>query len=404
MKRETTAGRALPALALSLITVLALAPAPALAAAPAAVAGHRTVRPPAAVVRPAAGAVMTLADGLAWALEQAPAAAKGKAFWVGYAIDHLQGERSQIGWFDGTAGAGGRLTVADILAGKTEPQAAAGDGETVRKAAKAALDEIDAKGRPEKKVLKELGFFLKYEPGRPPALAEARMSNLDLSLDFEGLTLFWLGKAPEDRSLALIEKLFGAARTGDLRENLLAAAGCHGTPALVVPFLAGVMESGADDETRKNAAFWIGQQNDADGLRRLVRAAKTDRSEEVREGAVFAISQVELPAAVDEIIALAKGAEKRDVRKQAVFWLGQMASAKSASALEEFARKDGDREVQEHAVFALSQLPDNGGVEPLIKLAKTHPDPQVRKKAVFWLGECDDPRALEALIAIVKGK
>ena len=400
MKHAMTAGRVLPAL--SLVLVLALAPA--LAAGPAAAAGHRTVRPPEAVVRPAAGAAMTLADGLAWALGQAPAAAKGKSFWVGYAIDHLQGERSRIGWFDGSPGAGSRLTVADVLAGKTEPPAAATDGETVRRAAKAALDEIDAQGKPEKKVLKELGFFLKYEPGRPPALAEARMSNLDLSLDFEGLTLFWLGKAPEDRSLALIEKLFGAARTGDLRENLLAAAGCHGTPALVVPFLAGVMESGADDETRKNAAFWIGQQNDADGLRRLVRAAKTDRSEEVREGAVFAISQVELPAAVDEIIALAKGAEKRDVRKQAVFWLGQMASAKSASALEEFARKDGDREVQEHAVFALSQLPDNGGVEPLIKLAKTHPDPHVRKKAVFWLGECDDPRALEALIAIVKGK
>lgn len=398
MKRATTAGRVLPALALLPVLAFGLA----LAAAPAAPAGHRTVRPPEAVVRPAAG--MALADGLAWALGQAPAAAKGKAIWVGYAIERLQGEQSSIGWFDGPTGAGGRLTVADILAGKTEPPAAVSDGETVRRAAKAALDEIDGKGKPEKQVLKELGFFLKYEPGRPPALAEVRMSNLDLSLDFEGLTLFWLGKASEDRSLALVEKLFGAARTGDLRENLLAAAGCHGTPALVVPFLAKVMEGGGDDETRKTAAFWLGQQNDADGLRRLVRAAKSDRSEEVREGAVFAVSQVELPAAVDEIIGLARSAEKRDVRKQAVFWLGQMASKKSASALEEFARKDGDREVREQAVFALSQLPDNGGVEPLIELAKTHPDPQIRKKAVFWLGECDDPRALEALIAIVKGK
>ncbi|NLH77231.1 MAG: HEAT repeat domain-containing protein [Acidobacteria bacterium] len=399
MTRAMKAGRVLPALAL----ILGMALTAALMGAPAAAAGRRTVRPPEAVVRPAAG--MALADGLAWALGQAPSAAKGRAFWVGYAIDRLQGERSSIGWFDGPPGAGGRLTIADVLAGKTAPPAAAGDGEAVRKAAKAALEEIDGKGKPEKMVLKELGFFLKYETGRPPVLAEARMSNLDLAMDFEGLTLFWLGKAAEDRSLALVEKLFGAAaRTGDLRENLLAAAGCHGTPALVVPFLVGVMEGDGDDETRKNAAFWLGQQNDADGLRRLVRAAKSDRSEEVREGAVFAVSQVELPAAVDEIIALARGAEKRDVRKQAVFWLGQMASKKSAAALEEFARKDGDREVQEHAVFALSQLPDNGGVEPLVKLAKTHPDPQVRKKAVFWLGECDDPRALEALIAIVKGK
>jgi HEAT repeat protein len=381
------------------IALLALA---ALAATGAA-AGHRSVRPPDAVVRPASAAE-PLAGRIAWALGQAPKSTPGRAFWVGYSIDRLQGERSQIGWFD-SGGPGRDLTIAEMLAGKTAAApVAASDGEVVRKAAKAALDDLEKKGRPEKKVLRELGFFLKYEPGRSPVLAEMRMSNLDLSLDFEGLTLFWLGKSPEDQSLAVVEKLYGSAGPDDLREDLLAAAGCHGTPALVIPFLSGILSGNGPDEQRKNAAFWIGQQNDAEGLRLLVRAAKSDRSEEVREGAVFAVSQVELPAAVDEIIALARSAEKTDVRKQAVFWLGQMASEKSGKALEEFARKDGDAEIQEQAVFALSQLPDGQGVDALIKLAKTHPDPRIRKKAVFWLGECDDPRALETLVNIIKGK
>jgi hypothetical protein len=372
-------------------------------AATAAAAGHRSVRPPDAVVRPASAAE-PLAGRIAWALGQAPKSTPGRAFWVGYGIDRLQGERSSIGWFDGS-GRGRDLTIAEMLAGKTAAApVAASDGEVVRKAAKAALDDLERKGQPEKKVMKELGFFLKYEPGRSPVLAEMRMSNLDLSLDFEGLTLFWLGKSAEAESLALVEKLYGSAHNEDLQENLLAAAGCHGTPALVIPFLSGILDGNGPDEQRKNAAFWIGQQNDAEGLRRLVRAAQSDRSEEVREGAVFAVSQVELPAAVDEIIALARGAEKMDVRKQAVFWLGQMASEKSGKALEEFARKDGDAEIQEQAVFALSQLPGDQGVDALIKLAKTHPDPRIRKKAVFWLGECDDPRALETLVNIIKGK
>lgn len=374
----------------------------------AAAAEHRSYRPPSTVVRPdaTAAAGRALEGDLAWALGQVPKTAPGRAFWVGYSIDRLQGERSHIGSFN-PGNAGRDLTVAEVLAGKTVPAAAENAGEIVRKAARAALDEIEGRGqpeKPEKEVVKELGFFLKYEPGKTPVLGEVGMSNLELAFDFEGLTLFWLGKAPEDKSLALVRRLYGSAKNDDIREDLIAAAGCHGTPALVVPVLAAILGGDASDELRKGAAFWIGQQNDAEGLRLLARTARQDRSEEVREGAVFSISQIELPAAVDEIIALARSAEKRDVRKQAVFWLGQMASEKSGRALEEFARKDGDTEIQEQAVFALSQLPDDQGVDALIKLAKTHPDPRIRKKAVFWLGECDDPRALETLIGIVKGK
>ncbi|HSA95660.1 MAG TPA: HEAT repeat domain-containing protein [Acidobacteriota bacterium] len=359
-------------------------------------------RPPSRIARPAseAGALETR---FAWALEEASKPGQADAVWIGYAVERLMDENSHIGSFHG----GGRIkepSVAEVLSGqKILPALPEGAGE-VRQAAKAALDEIDKKGKPAKKVLKEIGVFLRYKAGRTPVLAEVNLSSLDLSFDFEALPLYWLGKAPDAESLALVKKLYAASKDAEAREGLLAAAGCHGAPALVVPFLAGVLGGADPDDLRKDAAFWIGQQNDAEGLRVLTRAARADKSAEVREGAVFAISQVELPAAVDELIALARGAELKDVRKQAVFWIGQMASEKSGPALEEFARKNGDIEIQEQAVFALSQLPDNGGVEPLIKLAKTHPDPRVRKKAVFWLGECDDPRALETLISILKGK
>jgi HEAT repeat protein len=337
------------------------------------------------------------------AVGEASASAAGRAFWVGYSIDRLMGENSHIGTF--TDGPGGRdITVAGILAGKGGSTAAIETSQDVQKAAQAAVEKIDGKGRPEKKVVKELGFFLKFGVDKPPLLAGFAMSNLDLSFDFEGAPLHWLGKVTEAESLDLISSLYGRNRGDEVREGLIAAAGCHGTAKLALPFLARVLGGDGTDELRKNAAFWTGQLNDPEGLRLLAKTARSDRSEEVREGAVFGISQVELPEAVDELVALARGAEKRDVRKQAVFWLGQMASEKSGGVLEDIALKDSDIEIQEQAVFALSQLPDNQGVDPLIKLAKTHPDPRIRKKAVFWLGECDDPRALEAIIAIIKGK
>lgn len=359
-------------------------------------------RPPGRIVRPASETA-TLESRYAWAIAEAGKTGAGAEAWIGYSVEKLMEENSHIGSFRGGR-SGQEPTVADVLAGRKALPTTAEGGEEVRKAARAALDDLENTKKPEKKVLKEIGIFLRYRADRTPALTEVSLSNLDLSFDFEALPLLWLGKAQDDESLALIKKLYAGSREDEAREGLIAAAGCHGTPSLVVPFLAEVLGGDAADDLRKDAAFWIGQQNDADGLRLLVRAARSDKSEDVREGAVFSISQVELPGAVDEIIGLARNAEKKDVRKQAVFWIGQMASEKSGPALEEFARKDGDIEIQEQAVFALSQLEDNQGVEPLIKLAKTHPDPRIRKKAVFWLGECDDPRALETLIAIIKGK
>jgi hypothetical protein len=374
----------------------------AAAAGLAAAADRPSNRPPSEILRPAA-ASLPLASKFEWALGKAAQAGPVRAFWIGYSIDRLMGEYAHIGSHL-TGGVGRGLTVADVLEGKKSPAWPDAGSEDIRVAARAALDEIDRRGKAEKKVVKELGILYKYETGKVPVLAEAFITTLDMPFDFEAAPLCWLGRAPDGESLALVTALYGRNRGAEPREGLIAAAGCHGTPRLVVPFLGSVLAGEGPDDLRKDAAYWIGQQNDPEGLRLLVRTARTDRSEEVREGAVFAISQVELPGGADELIALARDAEPPDVRKQAVFWLGQMASEKAGKALEEFARKDGDIGTQEQAVFALSQLPGDRGVDALVKLAKTHPDPRIRKKAVFWLGECDDPRALETLIAIVKGK
>lgn len=337
-----------------------------------------------------------------WALAEAARAGYKDGFWVGWSVRRLMDENSHIGSF--STGHAPDITLGEFLSGK-KSVAAPVDREIVRRTAREILDGLDRKPRAEEpKVWKDIALLTRYGAGARPAPDKVRITELGSEIDLDDRPLVWLGGAADGESIGLLKKDFAAAPAGRVKEHLVAAIGLHGSPDLVLPFLEDVLKSGEADGVRKDAAFWISQQDAPSVLPILLRTAKTDRSLEVAKSAVFGISQVEGPASVDELIALAKGADSDRVRKEAVFWLGQKASKKAGEALVGFAYNDRDLKVQEQAVFALSQLPHNEGVEPLIKIAKTHPDPRIRKKAVFWLGECDDPRALETLVAIVKGK
>ncbi len=345
-----------------------------------------------------------LAARYSWAVRESGARKYGTGYWIGYAVQKRMGEGSSIGSFE-HGGRSPQLTLEEILAGKKLENARAASAESVRATAREVLEDLEKRTKAEKKVWKDVALLFRYGSGNPSMPEKIGMSNLDLVFDLEGLPLIWLGGAKDEESLAWIGQSYDSApANGGLRKHLIAAAGIHGSPGLVVPFLDRILKGKDPDRLRKDAAFWMGQQNDPAGLRILSRTARNDKAAEVRESAVFAISEVGLEEAVDDLIDLARTAEERDVRREAIFWLGQRASKKSAAALEKFAVSDADSKVQEQALFALSELPGNDGVEPLIKIAKTHPDPRIRKKAVFWLGESGDPRALEALVAIVKAK
>ena len=342
-----------------------------------------------------------LSARLGWALGEAARAGSKDGFWVGYSIRRLMEENSYIGsvhtgWRD-------EVTLAEVLSGKTVVPGAPRD-ESVGRTARRVLDELEKSKKPEPKVWKDIAILLRYGPEKGPALDNVTMSDVTLAVDLKGLPLYWLGEAAEVESLTELKAIYAKTTADKVKEHLVAAVGIHGSPSLTVPLLRGVVEGGDADGVRKDAAFWLSQQDDASVVGILVRTAKSDRSAEVRKSAVFGLSQVKRPEAVDEIIGLARSAPDDRVRRDAIFWLGQMATKKAGAALEEFALSDRDVKVQEHAVFALSELPEGQGIEPLIKIAKTHPDPRVRKKAIFWLGETRDRRALDTLIEIVKGK
>ena len=337
----------------------------------------------------------TLSGRMDWALKESAQRGYKNGFWTAYSIRRLMGQDSSIGTFSSRSRM--ESTLQEIISGK----------ESIRSRAQQVLDDLEKAGCPEKEVWKDVAILVRYENSASAVPERVRLSSFNLSFDLEGRPLIWLGEVDDEESLAWLKTAYQKIKTEEGKEGVLAAVGIHESPAAVIPILASVLKSQETAELRKNAAFWMGQQNDRKAYEILLETAKTDRSSKVREGAVIAISQVELEESVDGLIDLARHGPDQGVRKQAVFWLGQKASRKAAGALEDFAFDSRETKIQEQAVFALSQLPDRAGLDALIKVAKTHPNAGLRKKAAFWLSECHDPRdprALNALIEIIKGK
>ncbi len=346
-----------------------------------------------------------LSARMEWALKEAAQRGYKDGFWTAYSIRRLMGQDSSIGTFSSRARM--EATLQEIISGEEADLPTRSSEENIRSRARKVIDDLEKKDQPDKKVWKDVAILFRYGNPADGVLERVGLSSFNLSFELEGRPLIWLGEAGDEESLAWLNKVYAKSKTVECKEEVLAAVGIHQSPAAVIPILASVLKSQETAELRKNAAFWLGQQNDRKAYEILLKTARTDRSGKVREGAVFAISQVELEESVDGLIDLARHGPDQGVRKQAVFWLGQKASQKAAGALEDFAFDSRETKIQEQAVFALSQLPDRAGLDALIKVAKTHPNTGLRKKAVFWLSECHDPRdprALNALIEIIKGK
>jgi HEAT repeat protein len=402
-----------------------------------------------------------------WALKQAKDQKLSDGFWIGYSIQRMMGKNSFIGTFKSHPKSDETPLEELIYNKKTESsEPKMSDEETIQKAAKDALQRIQDPESGEIKMMKEVAILFEFS-GKPDPnnIDQVKVSNLSLHVEFDDLPLIWLGKAEDDQSIPLLEKIYQDASSENTKEKMVMAVGIHEQSDLAVSFLESVLKSSDPDDVREKAAFWMGQQGteralkillataqkdrssevrekavfgisqikiegaaealidlaehakDEDirekaifwlgqregekALKFLVKAAKSDPSSEVREKAVFAISQMKSDEAVNELIDLAYHAKEWQVRKKAIFWLGQKASKRAVEALEDVAANDSDVEIQKQAVFALTQLPDDQGVPNLIKIAKTHPSREVRKKAIFWLGQSDDPRALDALVEIV---
>ncbi|MBI4551492.1 MAG: HEAT repeat domain-containing protein [Candidatus Latescibacteria bacterium] len=347
----------------------------------------------------------------AWGMDQGTRQGGQSGYWIGYSIRRRMGEHETTGtwnskWED-------RTSLYELIYGTPPPyaqrreSAGVSEEEQVRQAARRALDarEHDKKDRREssQKVWKDIAILFLFRQGSVEP-EDVDLQTMSVYYDLRQRPLYWLGTASDAQSLDLLAREYEKVTTTRLKKDLIGAVGVHQSPDRVVPFLERVLTGREGDEVRKQAAFWLGQQDTPRALRILERAVREDRSVEVRKQAVFGISQLDLDEATDSLIDLARRADDREVQKQAIFWLAQRASTKAADTLRNIVYDKTDTEVKKQAVFALTQLPDHNGVPLLIEIARTHPNPDVRKQAIFWLGQSGDPRALNTLIDIVQDK
>ncbi|MBN1408881.1 MAG: HEAT repeat domain-containing protein [Calditrichaceae bacterium] len=313
-----------------------------------------------------------------------------ESVWIGYSIKRLMSEHSYIGNSNADES---RPSLQDVIDGKVDIRSTIGRGEEDRHFYWNDEESIE-------KVLKDIGILIQVNKDK--TISSVKLNSLSLPFDLNGISLYWLGEAKYDESVALLKKLFGKVNDTEIKEDLITAVGIHENSSTGYGFLEDIIFSKEDNDVREQAVFWIAQHDNSKVLELMKKVANEDNSEDVREKAIFGLYMINTDESTDEIIELARNSKWMHIRKQAIFWLGQTASKKAISVLNDAVYDDEETEIQNQAVFALSQLKKDESIPSLIKVAKTHPNPEVRKKAIFWLGQTEDDRALDAIISFLK--
>ena len=230
-----------------------------------------------------------------------------------------------------------------------------------------------------------LGFTT--DPSGKVALSHVHVASFYLPMDFRGRTLFWLGDAADAQSLPVVEALFTATSQPELREDVVAAIGVHGSSNLVVPILQRLLTSREPADVRAQAAEWLGFHPTPAAVVGLSAAARNDQAGDVRRQAAEALGDNPLPAATESTIAVARTASDPDARREAVEGLGKKDSDRALTTLVAIAQSDRDEDVQREAVETLGQMPNGRGLTAVRDIARNHPQSDVRRKAVETLGE-----------------
>jgi HEAT repeat protein len=327
-----------------------------------------------------------LAQRWEWAHTQARQLSR-RAYWIGYVIPRPAWLEHSVYVDRGTDVKGQNITISGRMYGDFQgfmfrgvrpgPLTGAGDSDDIA-----------------------MLFGFADQSGKP-VLTHVHIASAYLPIDFRGQSLLWLGPATDEQSLPQVEALLGATTHPDLREDLVAAIGIHGSSSVVVPKLVRLLTSRERDDVRRQAAEWLGFHPSPAAIVALSAAARSDESGDVRREAAEALGDNTLPAATDSTIAIAKTARDGDVRRQAVEGLGQKPGDRAFNTLVSIARTDADDDVAREAVQTLGEMPNGRGLPAVREIARSHPRPDVRREAIETLGENLPPAEAVALMKSV---
>jgi len=250
---------------------------------------------------------------------------------------------------------------------------------------------------------KETAILFRYDDNSKGIndFVDVGICNLAHNFDIDNSSLIWLGKKDNTNSVEFLFGLYNNARSLRERENLLGGISIHSEQVSVTSFLVKILNGGGEAKLRKNAAIWLGLQNNNTALAALKNAINNDPVSDVRQNSVYGIGFMDLPGIVDELVNIARYNSNRDVRKSAIYALGNKAVKNAEEALKNFIENDPDVEIKKSAVYALMNC-SGDNIPYLIEIAKTNKSIEIRKAAIYSLGNSDDERAFDALVELAK--
>lgn len=151
--------------------------------------------------------------------------------------------------------------------------------------------------------------------------------------------VFWLGNFKDQKSLALLQKIFQKEDSTEVKKGIVFALNLSDMDEAVEELIR-IAKKDSSQEVRKQAVFWLGQKASkkcVEALKGVVEEEGEDT--EVRKSAVFAISQLPSEKAVPILIDIARTNKSPSIKKQAIFWLGQKDSDKALKFFEEILLK-----------------------------------------------------------------
>lgn len=289
---------------------------------------------------------------------------------------------------------------------------------------------------------RSLGVFALRDRGGQVVRVE--VYNLGRRREYGGYTVYWMGRATNEESLAFLRGLAESAkperfsgRDGDLPAQAVRAIALH-DDRRVPDVLTSIARTSTSEGVRAQAVRSLGvppvSQATRDYLAQLAR--DEHESQEVRRAAISAYARSRDAQALAFLQSLYASLTNRDLRRvaltyiarnddqraaaqflihvatqpdadtelrrMAVVRLGEIAGEQAFGALREtVARTDADTQLQQQAVIAIGRRPAAESVPLLINIARTHPKPEVRRQAFIILGRTGDPAAVEFLKSVL---
>ncbi len=228
----------------------------------------------------------TLDDRVRWAHDEAGASGQ-TSYWIGYSIDTADRFR-------------------DGLLGDTHPIDLATLGGEARGARIADVLAFDGTA-PD--VLPGPVAILLRVAGKHHEIDRVRFQSYGINADLGADALYWLDRALDMESVAMLRRLRAETNDSEIEARLLESTALHASSKLVVPELRRALEAKSDG-MRAQAAQGLAGHPQTESVQLLVNAARHDPARAVRERATEALGVIEAAEAFDALVELARSGDE----------------------------------------------------------------------------------------------